>query len=92
MLYEDCALHKCIAKRNQMATGICNDEHRLHPRMAFQDQAEEDAHKKVAHLATGVDNFMSQSKPNYAKVGRSRKNHQPHISRSTSFKRLDAGF
>lgn len=45
----------------------------IHPRMAFKDRAEVDAHKKVAHLDTGVDGFMGQFKPNYVKVGRSRK-------------------
>jgi hypothetical protein len=45
----------------------------IHPRMAFKDRAEDDAHKKVAHLDRGEDGFMGQSKPNYVKVGRSRK-------------------
>lgn len=45
----------------------------IHPRMAFKDRAEDDAHKKVAHLDRGADCFMGQSKPNYVKVGRSRK-------------------
>jgi hypothetical protein len=45
----------------------------IHPRMAFKDRAEEDAHKKVAHLDRGADDFMGQSKPNYVKVGRPRK-------------------
>lgn len=45
----------------------------IHPRLAFKDQIEIDAHKKVEHLDIGVDDFMSQSKPNYTKIGRSRK-------------------
>ena len=45
----------------------------IHPRMAFKDRAEDDAHKKVAHLDRGADSFMGHSKPNYVKVGRSRK-------------------
>ena len=45
----------------------------IHPRMAFKDRAEDNAHKKVAHLDSGADDFMGQSKPNYVKVGRSRK-------------------
>ena len=45
----------------------------IHPRMAFKDRAEDDAHKKVAHLDSGTDDFMGQSKPNYDKIGRSRK-------------------
>lgn len=45
----------------------------IHPRMAFKDRAEDDAHKKVAHLDRGADGFMGLSKPNYVKVGRSRK-------------------
>jgi hypothetical protein len=45
----------------------------IHPRMAFKDRAEDDAHRKVAHLDRGADGFMGQSKPNYVKVGRSRK-------------------
>jgi hypothetical protein len=50
----------------------------IHPRMAFKDRAEDDAHKKVAHLdkaseIESADGFMGQSKPNYVKVGRSRK-------------------
>ncbi len=45
----------------------------IHPRMAFKDWAEDEAHKKVAHLDKGNDGFMRQSKPSYVKVGRSRK-------------------
>lgn len=45
----------------------------IHPRMAFKDRAEDDALKKVAHLDRGADSIMDQSKPNYVKVGRSRK-------------------
>lgn len=45
----------------------------IHPRMAFKDRAEKDVHKKVAHLDSGTDDFMVQSKPNYVKISRSRK-------------------
>ena len=45
----------------------------IHPRMAFKDRAEKDAHKKVARLDSGTDYLMVQSKPNYVKIGRSRK-------------------
>lgn len=45
----------------------------IHPRMAFKDQTEDDAHKRIAHLDTGVNNLFSQSEPNYVKVGKSRK-------------------
>lgn len=45
----------------------------IHPRMAFKDQAEDEAHKRVAHLDTGVNDLFSQSEPNYVKTGKSRK-------------------
>ncbi len=45
----------------------------IHPRMAFKDRAEDDAYKKVAHLDRSADGFMGQTKPNYVKVGQSRK-------------------
>ncbi len=45
----------------------------IHPRMAFKDWAEDDAYKKVVHLDRGSDGFMGQTKPNYVKVGKSRK-------------------
>ncbi len=45
----------------------------IHPRMAFKDRAEDDAHKKVAHLDSGADAFIGQTEPNYVKVGQSRK-------------------
>lgn len=45
----------------------------IHPRMAFKDRAEDDAHNKVAHLDRGADGLMGQTKPNYVKVGKSRK-------------------
>lgn len=45
----------------------------IHPRMAFKDQTEDEAHKRVAHLDTGVNDLFSQSEPNYVKTGKSRK-------------------
>lgn len=45
----------------------------IHPRMAFKDQTEDDANKRIAHLDTGVNDLFSQSEPNYVKVGKSRK-------------------
>ncbi|MBX9675937.1 MAG: hypothetical protein K2V71_04950 [Methylotenera sp.] len=45
----------------------------VHPRMAFKDQIDEEAHNKVAHLDSGVDNFMSLTEPNYVNLGQSRK-------------------
>ncbi|MDF0379018.1 hypothetical protein [Methylophilus sp. YYY-1] len=45
----------------------------VHPRLAFKDQVEVDAHKKIEHLDIGVDDFLSHCEPNYAKIGKSRK-------------------
>ncbi|MCX7187204.1 MAG: hypothetical protein NTW57_08135 [Methylophilales bacterium] len=45
----------------------------IHPRMAFKDQAENEAHKRVTHLDTGINDLFSQSEPNYVKIGKSRK-------------------
>jgi len=44
-----------------------------HPRMAFEDQAEDEAHKRVAHIDSGVNDLLNQSEPNYVKIGNSRK-------------------
>lgn len=45
----------------------------IHPRMAFKDQVEDEAHKSVAHLDSGHNDFLSLSEPNNVKIGRSRK-------------------
>ncbi|PPD47048.1 MAG: hypothetical protein CTY14_05335 [Methylotenera sp.] len=55
----------------------------IHPRMAFKDQAEDEAHKMVAHLDSDIDDFLSQSEPNYAKVGKSRKKLVSHTMKGS---------
>ncbi|MDI1308924.1 MAG: hypothetical protein PSV17_05765 [Methylotenera sp.] len=45
----------------------------IHPRTAYRDKAEKETHKKIAHLESGIDDYLNTAEPNYVKVGTSRK-------------------
>ncbi len=45
----------------------------IHPRYDYQEYIESEAHKSIAHLNVNMDDIFNEAKPNYVKVGQSRK-------------------